>query len=273
MALAGAIATLEWLHRQWKYAQVRYVSDSEYLVKGVTEWLPGWKARGWKRKGGEIENLLLWQKLDQARQGLDIHWGWLRGHNDVPKNEYADFLAVRAAEQQERSNGLVPSGFDTWLAQQRARGSTPATIRTERCMSAPKDGVAANTHPLNLMADGAVPPPVERIPLYEVYMRMAEELAKRSTCVRLQVGTVVTTSCSRTCWPSAITATPGTRQSVRQRGAGQLRLHSLGDERAASRHGERARQGGLRQRVSVCDVRQADHQLRRHTRVLSQGVP
>ena len=122
MALAGAIATLEWLHRQWKHAQVRYVSDSEYLVKGVTEWLPGWKARGWKRKGGEIENLLLWQKLDQARQGLDIHWGWVRGHNDVPKNEYADFLAVRAAEQQERSNGLVPSGFDTWLAQQRARG-------------------------------------------------------------------------------------------------------------------------------------------------------
>ena len=59
-------------------------------------------------------------------------------------------------------------------------------------MSVPKDGVAANTHRLNLLADGAAAPPVERIPLYEVYMRMAEELAKRSTCVRLQVGTVVT---------------------------------------------------------------------------------
>src|SRR5256885_17073179 len=58
-------------------------------------------------------------------------------------------------------------------------------------MSAPKDGVAANTHPSNLSADGT-PVRVDRIPLYEVYMRMAEELAKRSTCVRLQVGTVVT---------------------------------------------------------------------------------
>ena len=58
-------------------------------------------------------------------------------------------------------------------------------------MSVPKDGVAANTHPSNLLpADASVP--VDRIPLYEVYMRMAEELAKRSTCARLQVGTVVT---------------------------------------------------------------------------------
>jgi len=59
-------------------------------------------------------------------------------------------------------------------------------------MSLAKDGVPANTHFLNVLADGATPPPVERIPLYEVYMRMAEELAKRSTCARLQVGTVVT---------------------------------------------------------------------------------
>ena len=58
-------------------------------------------------------------------------------------------------------------------------------------MSAFKDGVRENTHPLNLLADGAEPQ-LDRIPLYEVYMRMAEELAKRSTCSRLQVGTVVT---------------------------------------------------------------------------------
>src|SRR2546428_13602077 len=59
-------------------------------------------------------------------------------------------------------------------------------------MSVPKDGVAANTHFLNLVPNGASVPPVDRIPLYEVYMRMAEELAKRSTCARLRVGTVVT---------------------------------------------------------------------------------
>ena len=54
-----------------------------------------------------------------------------------------------------------------------------------------KDGVPENTHPLNLLPDGAGLQ-ADRIPLYEVYMRMAEELAKRSTCSRLQVGTVVT---------------------------------------------------------------------------------
>lgn len=58
-------------------------------------------------------------------------------------------------------------------------------------MTAFKDGVATNTHPLNLLPEGAEPQ-LDRIPLYEVYMRMAEELAKRSTCARLKVGTVIT---------------------------------------------------------------------------------
>ena len=122
MALAGAIAALEWIRRQWKHARVRYVSDSEYLVKGMNEWLKDWKARGWRRKSGAIENLELWQKLEQAAQAHEMSWSWVRGHDDHPKNEYADFLATRAAESQERSNGLIPSGFDTWLKQQNARG-------------------------------------------------------------------------------------------------------------------------------------------------------
>jgi ribonuclease HI len=122
MALAGAIAALEWIRRQWARARVRYVSDSEYLVKGVTEWLPGWERKGWKRKGGELQNVELWQKLAQVVRAHEVEWRWVRGHDDNPKNEYADHLAVGAAERQERSNGLLPSGFDTWLAQQRARG-------------------------------------------------------------------------------------------------------------------------------------------------------
>jgi ribonuclease HI len=122
MALAGAIATLEWIRRQWQHARVVYVSDSEYLVKGAAEWLPGWEQRGWKRKGGQLQNVELWQKLGQARAAHEVQWRWVRGHDDNPKNEYADHLAVRAAQRQERSNGLVPSGFDAWLAQQRALG-------------------------------------------------------------------------------------------------------------------------------------------------------
>ena len=122
MALAGAIATLEWLHRQWRNAQVVYASDSAYLIKGMTEWVPDWIARGWRRKAGAIENLPLWQKLVQAAAGHTIEWTWVRGHAGDPKNEYANALAMRAAERQARSNGLVPSGFDSWLAQERTRG-------------------------------------------------------------------------------------------------------------------------------------------------------
>ena len=122
MALAGAIATLEWIRRQWQHAQVVYVSDSLYLIKGMTEWVKDWQARGWKRKGGALENLELWQKLVQAAAAHQVTWRWIEGHAGHAKNEYANDLAVGAAERQERSNGLVPSGFDTWLAQERARG-------------------------------------------------------------------------------------------------------------------------------------------------------
>jgi len=121
MALAGAIAALEWIRRQWQHAHVRYVSDSEYLVKGMNEWVAGWQARGWRRKTGALENVELWQKLVQVTAAHTVDWRWVRGHNEHPKNEYANFLAIRAATNQERSNGLIPSGFDTWLAQQRAR--------------------------------------------------------------------------------------------------------------------------------------------------------
>ena len=122
MALAGAIATLEWIRRQWQHAQVTYVSDSEYLVKGMTEWLPGWKARGWRRKGGPIENLELWQKLEQAAGAHIVSWRWVRGHAGHPKNEYVNVLAIAAAQRQERSDGLLPSGFDTWLGAERRAG-------------------------------------------------------------------------------------------------------------------------------------------------------
>jgi ribonuclease HI len=122
MALAGAIATLEWLRRRWQRAHVLYVSDSEYLVKGSSEWVKNWQARGWKRKGGPVENLELWQKLVQVAEAHEIEWQWVRGHAGHPKNEYANFLATRTAERQERSNGLVASGFDSWLGDQRARG-------------------------------------------------------------------------------------------------------------------------------------------------------
>jgi len=121
MALCGAIAALALLAQKGHRLDVVYVSDSEYLVKGMNEWLPGWKARGWKRKGGKIENLELWQTLDRTVAEHAVRWEWVRGHAGHPKNEYADHLAVRAATHQQNSDGVVVSEFEGWLADRQKR--------------------------------------------------------------------------------------------------------------------------------------------------------
>lgn len=122
MALSGAIATFALLSTKGRRLAVTFVSDSEYLVKGMREWVPGWRARGWRRKAGEIENLELWQALVKVAEGHQVTWRWVRGHAGNPKNEYADRLAVRAAKDQVTSDGAVESGFEAWLAERRARG-------------------------------------------------------------------------------------------------------------------------------------------------------
>lgn len=122
MALAGAIAALQLMAKKGARMQALIVSDSEYLVKGIREWAPAWMARGWKRKGGEIENLELWQALVRSARLHDVQWTWVRGHRGHPKNEYANDLAVGAAERQETSAGAVESGFGEWLEAKRERG-------------------------------------------------------------------------------------------------------------------------------------------------------
>lgn len=121
MALTGAIAVLEVLARKATRFRALFVSDSEYLVKGVREWAPGWERRGWTRKGGAIENLELWQALVAAAARHDAQWTWVRGHKGHAKNEYANDLAVKAAKEQLTSDGAVASGFDDWLAGKREK--------------------------------------------------------------------------------------------------------------------------------------------------------
>jgi ribonuclease HI len=116
MAIRSAIEALDRLTRP---CRVRFVSDSQYLVKGMNEWLPAWKRRGWKRKGGPPENLELWKELDRAAERHEMEWVWVRGHAGDPRNEYADRLAVGAAKRQDRSDGLVPSNFERWLDEER----------------------------------------------------------------------------------------------------------------------------------------------------------
>jgi ribonuclease HI len=122
MALKGATLALELLARKGAKLAVLMVSDSQYLVRGMREWVAGWKARGWTRKSGPIENLELWKQLDAARAKHDVQWTWLRGHYQHPKNEYADWLAVRAAREQRSTDGAVESQFGEWLALQQEKG-------------------------------------------------------------------------------------------------------------------------------------------------------
>lgn len=122
MALAGAIATLEALSAKGRRLRVVIVSDSEYLVKGIREWVPGWEARGWRRKGGAIENLELWQELVRRARDHDVEWRWVRGHKGHAKNEYANDLAIKAAKEQINSGGVTESGFLDWLESKRKKG-------------------------------------------------------------------------------------------------------------------------------------------------------
>jgi ribonuclease HI len=118
MALRSAIEALSLLKRPCK---IVFVSDSQYLVKGMTEWVRGWKARGWKRKAGPIENLELWKELTRETARHEVGWRWVRGHASHARNEFVDHLATRAAKEQTQSGGLVPSEFAVWLEEEREK--------------------------------------------------------------------------------------------------------------------------------------------------------
>lgn len=128
MALWSALEAFRVLSRKGSRFRVVFTSDSQYLVKGMSEWVHGWIARGWRRKEGPIENLDLWREaVERARAGgHQLQWRWVRGHEGHPQNEYANFLAVRAAREQSCSNGATASAFDAWLASERAKGRMTA---------------------------------------------------------------------------------------------------------------------------------------------------
>lgn len=119
MALTSGILGLAALTRP---CDVIFTTDSRYLVSGMKEWVHGWVARGWRRKGGAIENLDLWRRLVEEARRHRVEWRWVRGHAGHAKNEYANMLAVRAARDAWSSDGLVDSGFEEWLEAQMERG-------------------------------------------------------------------------------------------------------------------------------------------------------
>lgn len=91
MELLAAINALEQLERA---CEITVVTDSTYVRNGITEWLEGWKRKGWRSASGKpVRNEDLWRQLDAARARHKVHWKWVRGHAGHPENERADALA------------------------------------------------------------------------------------------------------------------------------------------------------------------------------------
>ena len=121
MALRSAIEAFRVIGRKGGRFRVLFTSDSQYLVKGMTEWVYGWASRGWRRTEGASETLALWQELVSVASSHRVQWQWVRGHAGHPQNEYANDLAVQAAKEQSSSEGARTSRFDEWLEAQRVR--------------------------------------------------------------------------------------------------------------------------------------------------------
>jgi ribonuclease HI len=97
MELMPAITALESLEGSLR---IKIYSDSQYLIKGMSEWIQGWKQKGWKKSNKKpVENVDLWKRLDAAAAGHEIEWIKVRGHDNHPENERADKLAVRAIDR------------------------------------------------------------------------------------------------------------------------------------------------------------------------------
>lgn len=97
MELSGAIEGLKALTEACK---VTLYTDSSYVQKGITQWLAGWKRKGWKTASKQpVKNKDLWQALDQECQRHDIEWKWVKGHAGIKGNEIADELANLGIEK------------------------------------------------------------------------------------------------------------------------------------------------------------------------------
>lgn len=97
MEMMAVIMGLEALTRP---CDVKITTDSQYVMKGMQEWLPGWKRRNWKTAAKKpVKNVDLWQRMEKAAELHTLKWEWVRGHKGHLENERADELAVAAREK------------------------------------------------------------------------------------------------------------------------------------------------------------------------------
>ncbi len=105
MELMAAIAALEALS---KPSEITIVTDSAYVKNGITEWMAGWKRKGWRTAGGPpVKNVDLWQRLDAARNQHTVVWKWIKGHAGHVENERADELARAGMAPYKHARGTV----------------------------------------------------------------------------------------------------------------------------------------------------------------------
>jgi ribonuclease HI len=98
MELTAAIRALEALKKPGTSARV--YTDSQYVIKGIEEWVGGWKARGWRTADKKpVKNQDLWERLDALAAQHSLEWHWVKGHSGVPGNERVDALANRAIDE------------------------------------------------------------------------------------------------------------------------------------------------------------------------------
>ncbi|NQY27336.1 MAG: ribonuclease HI [Piscirickettsiaceae bacterium] len=97
MEMMAVIVALESLTRS---CNVKITTDSQYVMKGMMEWLPNWKKRNWKTAGNKpVKNVDLWQRMEKSAEQHTLEWEWVRGHQGHVENERADQLAVDAREK------------------------------------------------------------------------------------------------------------------------------------------------------------------------------
>ncbi len=127
MELEAAVAALAYLSGRYETCQIELHTDSQYLRQGITSWIDGWFARGWRSKSGQpVKNQELWRRLYDLSQAHEISWVWVKGHAGNPMNELVDRLATEArraltqhgapdAGQSEPESGESPE-IILWIA-------------------------------------------------------------------------------------------------------------------------------------------------------------
>ncbi|MDH4188189.1 MAG: ribonuclease HI [Nitrospira sp.] len=102
------LAVIEALQSFSQPIEARVYTDSQYVQKGISEWIHSWKRRGWKTASKEpVKNEDLWRRLDVLASGHKLEWHWVRGHNGHPENERVDALARAGLEQSRRAGRAV----------------------------------------------------------------------------------------------------------------------------------------------------------------------